>query len=42
MVMLQKLGVKSFNKIVDLEFYKDCNTKNVFSKKYKQFLISIS
>ena len=38
--MLQNIGVSSYNKIVGLDFYKNCRTKKEFSKKYKTFLVT--
>ena len=37
--MLQFIGPKIFNKIVDLDFYKKCKNKASFKKKNKQYLI---
>ena len=40
-LMLQNVGVKAYNKILDLPFYKKCKTKHSFSMKYKKYLISL-
>ena len=35
--MLQNIGVLSYNKIVELDFYKNCNTKKVLVQNLKHF-----
>ena len=37
--MLQFIGPKIFNKIVDLDFYRRCKNKASFKNKIKQYLI---
>ena len=38
--MLQNIGVLSYNRILELDFYKNCRTKKDFSKKFKNLLIT--
>ena len=38
--MLQFIGPKIFNKIVDLDFYRRCKNKASFKKKIKQYLFN--
>ena len=37
--LLKYLGPKTFNKIVNLEFYHDCKTKESFVKHMKEHLL---
>ena len=37
--MIRFLGSRVFNSIVELNFYKKCNSKHYFKKKIKEYLI---